>query len=580
MSNNDTSMNNGVNNGFNNMNGMDPNQNNLNNNGMNPEGMIIPNGTPDLQGMSLGNVDQSNGMNQGMNGSVGDMNTNLNVNPMNMQTPMNNVPTSAPVAPDFTINNNSVPSGGMEMNTGNPSPTINNAGVSFDSFTNPEPPVQNLEVNNAPMNAAPNIGTMDMNQSVPNASPTMNLGDTNFGNTNMASTPTFNDPSNMNMNMNMSSDMNANMATPQMGMNNPMGGSPMASDPFGANNMGQPMTQPMNSNPFDPNINGMNNNMFAGVPTPPPIDNNNNKKGSKISKTTIIIIVVLLIAVIGAAVYFVLNKTKTTSKGTITLNDLQLELGEELSTNISDYGTISGFDSSSCTLDTSKVDIHKMGAYDYTVTCGTTSKSAKIMLQDKVAPDVVVKELSVFPGTNVKLEDFIVSCKDASNCSYALEDTTQDLTQLVQNEGTYSLNLIVSDDYDNQTTVAVTLKVTNSAPVKFMYCTPASTNDTTLNAVIETSYNYGIDNDDVLASIQKVQTYTFENQEDYLAAKPNYENSATEVVTFDDDEFIITITSDLTTNELATEFNVNPFPTDYSELRQFNLNQGISCKNR
>ncbi len=118
-----------------------------------------------------------------------------------------------------------------------------------------------------------------------------------------------------------------------------------------------------------------------------------------------------------------------------------------------------------------------------------------------------------------------------------------------------------------------------------MYCTPTPTQDDTLKASIEVAYNYGINMDDVLARTEKTYVYTFDNEEDYLAVKNSYSettgiNGVVGPTVFDNANFTITITVNMTDAELGTEFNMNPFPTDYESLRQFNLDQGITCKNR
>ena len=92
-----------------------------------------------------------------------------------------------------------------------------------------------------------------------------------------------------------------------------------------------------------------------------------------------------------------------------------LELGQPLSTDIADYAMLTGFNASTCKLDTSKVNTKRMGSYEYTITCGSTSKAGSIVLQDKTAPVVAVKEVMVTPGTLVSFEDFIVSCNNQRN---------------------------------------------------------------------------------------------------------------------------------------------------------------------
>lgn len=491
---------------------------------LDPNPNVVP--TPVPTDMNLG-MNQPQDMNNMTLGSISDNQVGvMNTNP-GMITPQN--PTSTPVPMD---QNAQVLNSNANM-TSSPSPTDMNLGMNQ--------PQQPQDVNNMPFG---NFSDNSMN---------MNLN---------------NNPAPVDMAQN---GINPNPFVGNSGMSQPM----MSGDnPFAQPNMG------MNPN--------MNNNVFGSVPTPPMgnMDNGNKKGKLKFSKTTIIIIVVLLIAIIGCAVYLILNNaTPTQTKGSITAHDLDLDLGKPLSTNISDYAEIVGFNVSTCTLDTSSVNIKRMGSYDYTITCGTTTQKGTIMLRDKTAPTVTVRELMVTPGTNVALEDFIVTCDDYTKCSYELEDANESLETLVQTVGNYNLNLIVSDDYDNKVTVQLSLIVSDSAPVRYMYCTPTSVQDDTLKATLDLAYNYGINMDDMLAKTEKTYVYTFDNEEDYLETKNSYSettgvNGVVGQTVFDDENFTITILVNMTDSDLGIEFNMNPFPTDYEGLRQFNIEQGITCKNR
>lgn len=533
-----------MNNNDTNMNGMNPNFNS-NGTGMNPNQLNNqPTGMENLEGMSLGNVGN-------VNQPIPDQNVSaVNSTPTStMNNPMN------PVHDVGTLGNNI------------------NLNASFESFSNPTGTGNGMNVgmssnatdmNSVNMNPTPSLSSdAGLQQNTVNP---MNVNPMNVNSVNSMNQPISNPTVNTDANMN---SVNSNTMESTNMNNNPNFNNPNL---FAQNATGNA---------------GMNNNIFETVPTPPSMNDFNtpNKKGGKFkfSKTTIIIVVVLLIAIIGAGIYLVLNTVSSKPKGTIAVNDLmQWELGKELSTNVSDYATITGFDKTVCSLDVSKVDVNKMGSYDFTVTCGTTSKSGKIILQDKKAPEVVVREVVVLPGSTVTVEDFIVACNDVSHCTYAISEDSGNLSDLTLVEGVYNLKLTVSDDYDNKTTVDLKLTVTMDAPVKYMFCTPASTTDDTLNASVEITYTYGINSDDELVQTQKVQKYTFDDQKDYLNAKNNYDTliHLDGAVAYDDSDFVIQVINDLTETELNTEFNVSSFPTNYTDLKTFNVNQGISCKNR
>ncbi len=551
--------------------------NNLGNNGMTPNS--LGGTTPSSFGPVNGGLEQLGGVNP-VNPPINSMQgENLGNSTLNMNTPQNTPPSM--ITPEVPTN---------------PAPV--NQGINLLNTDVPVSPVPEPEV---AMQQPQDMANMTLGSMTDNVAPMAPVNNPMMEN--MAPTAPVDAAFNMGSQTNPSVSMNSNMnSIPDANMN-PMGMNSMNqsnsfdmlqsnnnSSPFG--NTGMPQPTPMGENPFaQPNMGmnpNMNGNVFGSVPTPPVGNLDGGKKKSKLkfSKTTIILIVVLVIAIIGCGVYLILTKaSQTKTKGDISTKDLVLELGKPLSTNITDYALISGFNASTCTLDTSKVNTKRMGSYEYTITCGSTSKAGSIVLQDKTAPVVAVKEVMVTPGTLVSFEDFIVSCDDYTDCSYEFEDQSQSLETLVQTVGDYNLNLVVSDDYDNKTTVSLHLIVSDDAPVRNMYCTPTPTEDDDLKASLEVSYNYGINTSDILARTEKTYFYTFDNEEDYLAVKNNYSettgiNGVIGQTVFDDEEFTITILVSMSETDLGNDFNMNPFPTDYEGLRQFHIDQGITCKNR
>lgn len=551
--------------------------NNLGNNGMTPNS--LGGTTPSSFGPVNGGLEQLGGVNP-VNPPINSMQgESLGNSTLNMNTPQNTPPTM--ITPEVPTN---------------PAPV--NQGINLLNTDVPVSPAPEPEV---AMQQPQDMANMTLGSMTDNVAPIAPVNNPMMEN--MAPTAPVDAAFNMGSQTNPSVSMNSNMnSIPDANMN-PMGMNSMNqsnsfdmlqsnnnSSPFG--NTGMPQPTPMGENPFaQPNMGmnpNMNGNVFGSVPTPPVGNLDGGKKKSKLkfSKTTIILIVVLVIAIIGCGVYLILTKaSQTKTKGDISTKDLVLELGKPLSTNITDYALISGFNASTCTLDTSKVNTKRMGSYEYTITCGSTSKAGSIVLQDKTAPVVAVKEVMVTPGTLVSFEDFIVSCDDYTDCSYEFEDQSQSLETLVQTVGDYNLNLVVSDDYDNKTTVSLHLIVSDDAPVRNMYCTPTPTEDDDLKASLEVSYNYGINTSDILARTEKTYFYTFDNEEDYLAVKNNYSettgiNGVIGQTVFDDEEFTITILVSMSETDLGKDFNMNPFPTDYEGLRQFHIDQGITCKNR
>lgn len=456
-------------------------------------------------------------------------------------------------------------------------------------------------VNPSQMNAtSPNFQSsnrMDFNSDSDMNRP-QNEGNNSIVNSNFSSEDQMNSNPFMNSIQGVENLQNNHSVPPQMNFN-----TPVMDNPF-LNQSEETNPGAMNSNVENFNNQNANSNFFAGVnitenmnnvgnnhiiqtvPTPPSMNNfsvpnDSNKKEKKgLSKTTILIIAIVLISLIGAGIYFILNLAgnKKTSGSITPKEELVMELGKELSDNVNDYAKIQGFDISSCKIDVSEVDTNQIGSYQYQITCGSTTRSGEVIIKDTSAPNIVVKELKVLPGVKITLDDFVVSCSDVSNCSYELEDSSINLDTLVASEGEHKLNLVVSDDYDNQKIVELTLIVNLNAPVKNMYCTKATTPDEELHANVDVTYSYGINNLDELVTSEKKSEYIFDVEEDYLNAKSKYETNENQKVSFDDQEYIITITETL--EDLPTEFNVSSVPTDYMDFKQFQSEQGFTCKNR
>lgn len=555
MNNNDTNLNN-VPNGT-------PN-NNLNNQNQMPPTSEPPKeennlGSQNIQGMTLGGTPQNPINPSPIENANNQMNTNVNMTSSNPINPM-----------------------GMEQNMGNPNllnqSSVNNQEPLKDQNT----AIPYNDANQSQMQPQ-NIG-MNANMSIqevnpPSVEPNPTVDNTNLvGTINNQGTPMG--PMTIDMGNNMAP---TSLSMDQNAMNNQMGigqtPSPNQNGITDLSNSG------LNNNQTVQNPNMLGPNQGSPVNNQPVTPNSNDKK--KMSKTTLLLLVILLICLVGVGIYLILNKTKVNqTQGVIsTKSPIIWELGKSLSTNITDYVDLKGIDASTCKLDTSKVDIDTMGSYDFSVTCGTNTQSGKIVLQDKVAPVVEVKEVEVYPGTKVNLEDFIVFCEDYTKCSYELQSGSETLEDMAAEVGVYNLSLIVSDDYDNQTTVAITLNVTEDAPVKYMRCTDFSQN-TNLKAKLSVVYNYGINQNNTLTKTEKIYTYTFDDKEEYQETKNAYSPSVgidgqTGTASFSDEDFTITLTKSLTMNDLATELNETSIPTDYSELQQYNTNvQKFTCRTK
>ncbi len=458
----------------------------------------------------------------------------------------------------------------------------------FNNMNNLNGNGQNNSLNSNNINQVNN--TMPVNLGTVNNSNSVGITTENLG-----SIDTLNDTVNTNQN-NMMGTINLNpegvVPAQESVQNEPSQGvEPLISTPltnatnFENNNLNQNMNMGAGVTPnmgtFEPlNMNNNNilpNNMMGGinnvsnqnidlmgVPTPPQMESESPKPKKNNKKVLILVLIIFLILIVGVGVYYVLNMSKNkVTQVTITPKQTSIELGSDLdATKASTLVNVTGYNVDSCTV-SGNIDTKKAGTYSYTVTCGNkTTSEQKIEVKDTTSPIVALKEVIVTPNTDVSADDFILDIEDASPCTSSFVgdvDTSE--------EGTFEVEIIVSDAYDNQTeTLKGTLIVTNDAPESYLYCEPESDDDAKI-----VSYRFGITNDSRLYSGEEITTFAYDSEEAYNAAVNEIEetktlNGLTGNISYDKTNYKIKITTKKSSDDLAKDFNLSEFPTTDSEI--------------
>lgn len=478
----------------------------------------------------------NNNENQNMNMNMGGMDPNLSGTPTPM--PMDSLQNGTPVSPTETVNPNPTPSdpvlsaptsfgapmGTLEQPIGGPVPAPTPQPVEGLQLQ-PEGTVVPEPLNNPTSNVAqPLMGATLNDQTVLNST----------------SVPTG------------TNDMNAFGNVSNTPVNNPLGGGMPAVPP---NNMG----------------------MMGGVPAPPVIPSGNEKNRKKMSTPLLIVLIVVLIAAVGFGVYYFLFASKKKAPNVVITPILtELELGNDLENDPKFFGKVSGMDISSCKIETN-IDYNKVGTYTYSITCGNKqSLDNKVIVKDTLAPDALLKDVIVLPNTTVRVEDFIEEVIDASPCTYEFKsaiDTTQ--------EGEFDVDIVLTDAYGNETTVTGFLLVDSNAPQYYLVCEQEGDSETYETAKILNTYRYGINPNGEYYNSQKVVTYTFESEEDYLTAKeaviPNEFDGLKGNISYDDEAFKIVVNQKITMDDLSLEFNLTPFPTGEFDIENYHLDHSGSC---
>lgn len=325
---------------------------------------------------------------------------------------------------------------------------------------------------------------------------------------------------------------------------------------------------------------------FGAVPVPPVFDDGKKKKKEKkernpkdSKKTIIVLLLIVLIAAIGFGVYYFLTMAKASAnQASIVLKDVKIELGEGMSSNIEDYATITGYDKENCSIDLSNVDVKKVSTYKYKVTCGKASGEGTIIVDDTMAPKVSVQDVILLPNATLNAEDFIEKCTDASSCSYKF---AEDYTGLTEKIGEYEVQIIASDNFNNETKINAKLTISRTAPVKYLTCTAKEETLEEIPATLVHSYRIGVDAKDNFYNAVRTSLFTYNTLEDYNSAIRSYDASVgiqgiigTEVL--NEAEKSIAIRTNKTLKEMNQDVNGN-LPENASILRAYLSGIGYTC---
>ena len=176
-------------------------------------------------------------------------------------------------------------------------------------------------------------------------------------------------------------------------------------------------------------------------------------------------IALIAIAIIGGTVYYYFNHPKE--------NDFQpktvtVELGESLPIRATSYvkpGVGTEVDEMQYEIDKSKVLVDTVGKYTFTVKHNGITKTGTINIVDTTPPELIYKEsIRIAEGEEYGPESFIEACIDQSGCNYSFLDAST--TKKNTTRGTYYINIVASDAYDNKVTKKVQLIIEAQESIK------------------------------------------------------------------------------------------------------------------
>jgi len=352
-----------------------------------------------------------------------------------------------------------------------------------------------------------------------------------------------------------------------------------------------PQVEPAYTNPqmINPAPNpGFENSNTIGTTPPISLEPEKSPK-KKTNKVGFIILVLIILAGVGFGTYYVLNYTDLLNKEKINIvtKDLNINIGDNLSTLIGDYATITGTDSKNCSLDTSQVDISKEGIYQYKVTCGVMIKTGNLTVIDNT--ELVVETKTVYKVKTDILEAKEFALEEDNNLTYEFVDQNQVDTIFDGDYGTYTVRIKVSNQ-NNKTTEFDGTLVLMEYPIKgYLMCSSKEQNIEGLNATMTVTEKFAIvddgNNGNLYGNVaEEIHSFKFSDETEYTTYLASYKsenritiNNITGDTSFNDEELLIIISNDRDNELVAQEYGLDVL-RNYSTLKNHFTNiLGYTC---
>lgn len=184
------------------------------------------------------------------------------------------------------------------------------------------------------------------------------------------------------------------------------------------------------------------------------------------SPLKIFITILVFILIIAGGLYYYYNYRK---ENVVKLKNITVELGMPLSKDINSY--IECAYPERYKLDLSNISIdengntNSTGEYSYKIIKNNEIKKGKLYVKDTTPPVVETQELTVGVNEEFDPSEFVSKCDDLSlPCIVKYKNNSE--AKINNNEGTYNIDIIVSDNEGNSIKKNVTLHVSGTDTLK------------------------------------------------------------------------------------------------------------------
>lgn len=351
-------------------------------------------------------------------------------------------------------------------------------------------------------------------------------------------------------------------------------------------------TQPTSPEPAYTNpqtINSTPGFESTAIGTTPPIslEPEQQPKNKKGNKTIFVVIVIVLLFGVGFGTYYVLNYTDLLSnkaKIEIETKNIEVNVGDTLSTNITNYANISGTDVRNCLLDTKDVDVKKEGTYTYKITCGDIYKNGKVTVIDNRELEIKTEKVYKVKGEALDVKEFIVNPNSTYN--YEIVNKEEINNYLNSNVGNYQVKIKVTSGTKVKE-VEETLVILEHKIVGYLTCTSKEQNVSNSSAKKTIKEKFAIAGDGKFSFgkvANEIYEFKFTDETEYSNYLAKYKadntiviDNVTGKVEFDNSNLIITITNELSDTELNSRYGENTI-VNYSSIKKYFIDTlGYEC---
>lgn len=334
---------------------------------------------------------------------------------------------------------------------------------------------------------------------------------------------------------------------------------------------------------------GFENSSVIGTTPPVSLENENQpKKKNKNNKTLFVIIIIIVLFGIGFGTYYILKYTDILAKKPkveITMKNVEVNIGDSLSTDINVYASVNGTDIKNCVLkNITDVDTSSEGNYSIMVSCGEVSKSGVVKVVDNRELSVVTKKVYKVKGETIDVKEFIVDEND---------EYTYEFVDKEKVEG------YLNGEFGNH---VVKIKVTNGAKIKevetelyvlehgirgYLLCKSKEQNlkDSSTKKQEEQRLSIANDENNSFGNVASVvYTFKFADETEYANYLAKYKTDGVITIDnisgntkFDDENLTIVINNDRNSEEVINEYGNNNM-RNYGTMRAyFEKTLGYSC---